>query len=149
MNKRVSIVSVKMVKEKSVTYNFRAVSTPKDLYCISRGFLEDSDREKMLLICFNTKNEPTHIEILSVGTLNTSLVHPREVFKTVVLSNAASFAVAHNHPSGNCNPSGDDVDITKRLKEAAKIMGVELLDHIIIGEGNYVSLREKGVLSSN
>lgn len=146
MNKRVSIVSIKMVKEKSVTYNFREVGTPERLYEVAKPFLEDSDREKMLLICFNAKNEPTHIETVSIGTLSSSLVHPREVFKTIILSNAASFALAHNHPSGNPEPSKEDITITKRLDEAAKIMGVSLLDHIIIADDKYISFKSKSII---
>ena len=80
----------------------------------------------------NTKNEPTNITVVSVGSLNKAIVHPREVFKTAILSNAASIMAFHNHPSGDPNPSKEDINITLRLKECGKIMGIELLDHIII-----------------
>lgn len=98
----------------------------------------------LIVCCLNTKNEPTSISTVSVGSLNSSIVHPREVFKTAVMSNAASIIIAHNHPSGDITPSKEDKDITLRLKEAGDIIGIKLLDHIIIGDRNYLSLKEKG-----
>ena len=80
------------------------------------------------------------------GTINTSLVHPREVFKRALLNNASNIMVAHNHPSGDPNPSKEDIQITERLKEAGNLLGINLLDHIIVGEDKYISLKEKGVL---
>lgn len=145
--KRVNIVSVKLCRESSLLYKPRYISTPKDAAVLVKDFLALSDREVVVAVYLDTKNQPTAISTISVGTLNSSLVHPREVFKGAVLSNAAGMVIAHNHPSGVPEPSQDDIAITKRLDEAGKIMGIGLIDHVIIGgEGQWVSLREMGLL---
>lgn len=144
--KRVDIVSIKMIKESSVLYANRKIATPEDCAILVKHLLEDSDREKLVVCCLNTKNEPTSISTVSIGSLNSSIVHPREVFKTAILSNAASIIIAHNHPSSNPTPSKEDINITDRLKEAGKIIGIELIDHLIICKENFLSLKEKGYL---
>jgi DNA repair protein RadC len=97
-------------------------------------------------MCLCTKNTPTSLNICHIGSLNASLVHPREVFKAAILSNSASIIVGHWHPSGDPAPSKEDVEVTKRLLEVGKIIGIEVLDHIIIGDGRFESLKEKGYL---
>lgn len=145
--KRVSIVSIRMVREGSILYDVRKITGPTDAAPLGRMFLEESDREKLIVCCLDTKNQPLSVNVASIGSLNSSIVHPREVFKVAVLSNAASIIIFHNHPSGDTAPSTEDINITKRLKEAGNIIGIELLDHIIIGsEGNSCSLKEQGVL---
>lgn len=145
--KRVNIVSIKMVKEGSILYKERKVTSPSDAANIAKDFLECCDREQLIVICLDTKNQPTAINLASIGTLNSSVVHPREVFKVAILANSASIIVAHNHPSGDTTPSSEDVNVTTRIKEAGKILGIELLDHIIISCNNsYISLKEKGIL---
>lgn len=142
--KRIDIVSLKMVRESSILYADRRISSPNTVVNLFRSFLEDCDREKLIVCCLNSKNEPTSITTVSVGSLNSSVVHPREVFKTAIMSNAASIIIAHNHPSGDTTPSKEDKDITLRLKEAGDIIGIKLLDHIIIGYEKYLSLKEEG-----
>lgn len=145
--KRVDIVSLKMIKESSILYGDRKISTPKDAIEIVKVILEDCDREKLVVCCLNTKNEPTSISTVSIGTLNSSIVHPREVFKTAIMSNSASIILFHNHPSGNTQPSKEDISITERIKEAGKIIGIEMIDHIIIGDNEkYTSLKEEGIV---
>lgn len=145
--KRVDIVSLKVVKESSLLYGKRKISSPSDAIEIGRSMLDGSDREKLLLCCLNTKNEPTNLNIVSIGSLNSSIVHPREVFKLAILGNSASIILFHNHPSGDTTPSKEDVNITERIKEAGKIIGIELIDHIILGdEDKYTSLKEKGII---
>lgn len=144
--KRVDIVSIKMIRESSFLYENRRISSPKDAVELLRKLLDGADREQFITCCIDTKNQPTSINVVSVGTLNSSLVHPREVFKTAILGNSSSVIVAHNHPSGDPSPSKEDIDITERLKEAGKIIGINVLDHLIIGENRYVSLKEKGVI---
>ena len=108
--------------------------------------LEGLDREQFIIACLNTKNEPTNITVVSVGSLNKAIVHPREVFKTAILSNAASVMAFHNHPSGDTTPSDQDIQLTHRLVEAGELLGIKLLDHLIIGDGSFTSLKEKGYL---
>lgn len=145
--KRINIVSIKMVRESTMLYDIRKISSPVDAVELGKKFLEDSDREQLLMCCLDNKNQPTVLNVVSVGSLNSSIVHPREVFKAAILSNAASIILYHNHPSGDPTPSSEDISITNRLKECGKLIGIELIDHIIIGsEGRYCSLKEKGIL---
>lgn len=141
--KRVDIVSVKMVKEQSMLYKKRVVSSPHDAYELIKQFLGDVDREYFVVVCLDTKNQPTAINICHIGSLAASIVHPREVLKPAILSNAAGFIVGHNHPSGNPDPSQEDIQVTKKLVEAGKVIGIELMDHIILGDEGFVSLKEQ------
>jgi DNA repair protein RadC len=142
--KRINIVSVKLVKESSLLYKERSIRSPEDGYKLMKHFLGHLDREAFIVISLDTKNQPVSINICHVGSLNASIVHPREVMKSAILSNAASIMVGHNHPSGNSSPSKEDIEVTKRLVEVGRIVGIELLDHIIVGDDNFVSLKEKG-----
>ena len=144
--KRINIVSIKMVKESSFLYQTRQILSPNDAYEMIKEQLEGLDREQFIIACLNTKNEPINISVVSVGTLNKAIVHPREVFKTAILSNAASIMAFHNHPSGETTPSQQDIQLTNRLYEAGELLGIKLLDHLIIGDGTFTSLKEKGYL---
>lgn len=103
-------------------------------------------QEHFVVIGLNTKNQVIFRKTVFIGSLNASIVHPREVFNLLIRHSCASCIVAHNHPSGNPEPSSEDLSVTKRLAEAGKIMGVDVLDHCIIGHGKYISLKEKGYL---
>lgn len=142
--KRVNIISLKVVREKSFLYPKRRITSPEDAYNLVKSFLVDVDREYFLVICLDTKNQPTAINICHMGSLNASIVHPREVLKPAILSNSASIIVAHNHPSSDPTPSREDIEVTKRLIEAGRIIGIDLLDHIIVGTDRFISLKEKG-----
>ncbi|MCA0151348.1 DNA repair protein RadC [Rossellomorea vietnamensis] len=144
--KRVNIVSVKLVRESSLLYANRSIRSPDDAYELIKDFLEDRDREHFIVVSLNTKNQPVSINICHIGSLNASLVSPREVMKSAILSSAASIMVFHNHPSGDTSPSQEDISVTSRLKEAGRLMGIDLLDHLIIGDGKYLSLKEKGYI---
>lgn len=143
--KRVDIVKIKMCKEGSLMYSPRKIKSPDDIVGLVKQLIDDSDKEKFIVIALDTKNQPTAVEVVSVGTLNSSLVHPREVFKLAILSNSASIVIAHNHPSGNSYPSSEDIKITKRLTECGDIMGIKVLDHVIIGDDEYTSFKEQGL----
>ena len=144
--KRINIVSIKMVKESSFLYQTRQILSPNDAYEMIKEQLEGLDREQFIIACLNTKNEPTNISVVSVGSLNKAIVHPREVFKTAILSNAASVMAFHNHPSGETTPSQQDIQLTNRLYEAGELLSIKLLDHLIIGDVTFTSLKEKGYL---
>lgn len=111
-----------------------AISTPYDTVNLVEPFLKEADREMMLVIGLDTKNKPTVISIVAMGTLNRSTVSTREVFKPLLLSNSIRFIVVHNHPSGNTNPSKNDLKITQKLKKAGEMMEIVLLDSIIYGD---------------
>ena len=141
--KRVGIVSLKLVKEQSVLYETRVISNPYDAYKLIKNFLIDSDREKFVVACLDTKNQPVNISVVSIGSVNSAIVHPREVFKVAMLSNASKIICFHNHPSGNLKCSKEDENITNRLKECGEILGIELVDHIIVGDNDtYFSFKE-------
>jgi DNA repair protein RadC len=121
------------------------VSSPADVDRLLRGRIANHDRENFIVVLLNTKNEVIGTPLVSVGTLSASLVHPREVFKPAIRSSAASVVLAHNHPSGKAEPSREDREVTGRLVEAAEILGIEVLDHVIVGE-DYFSMKENGML---
>ncbi len=104
------------------------------------------DREEFWVIHLDAKNRMVGYEVISVGSLSASIVHPREVFKGLLLNNAAAMLCLHNHPSGDPEPSREDIEITRRLKDGADLLGIRLLDHIIIGSENFCSLADRGII---
>jgi len=121
------------------------ISSPADVEGLLRGRIANLDRENFVAVLLNTKNEVVEYPTISVGTLSSSLVHPREVFKPAIRASAAGIVLAHNHPSGKVEPSREDREVTRRLVEASEIIGIEVLDHVILGDG-YFSMKEHGML---
>jgi len=115
-----------------------ALSNPRIVIKYLEEF-RNQDREMFIVIGLDTKNKPVYREISSIGTLNSSLIHPREVFKKAIMMSASSIIIAHNHPSGSVEPSEEDIKVTKILVDAGRIIGIGVLDHIIIGDkGEYI-----------
>jgi DNA repair protein RadC len=142
----ITIYSLRLVKEKSHKYEVsNVIKSPDDAADIFNQVLDMQNlpNEIFAMICLNTKNKVAGLHIISIGNLNGAIVHPREIFKAAMLNNSAAIIVGHNHPSGDTTPSREDIQITKRLIEAGEILGIEVLDHIIIGEG-FRSLRDTG-----
>lgn len=138
---------LKVVRERRVQYGSpRKLTTSAEVYAAFRDRFERLDREEFLVVPLDGKNRPLGFHVVSVGTLTASLVHPREVFKTAVLANAAAIVVLHNHPSGDPTPSAEDQAITRRLREAGELLGIGVLDHVVIGDGRYVSFADQGLL---
>jgi len=123
----------------------RKLLEPSDVYSWF-NFLQDSDREKLLAIYLNCRNEVVCFDIVSIGTPNYTVGHPREIMKPAILANAERIILVHNHPSGSIEPSEGDINMTRETKAACELMGFELLDHVIIGEGRFLSLKEYGLL---
>ena len=121
------------------------ISSPADVDGLLRGRIANLDRENFVALLLNTKNEVLEIPTVSIGTLSAALVHPREVFKPAIRASAASVILAHNHPSGKVEPSREDRQVTRRLCEAAEVVGIEVLDHVIIGDGHF-SMKEHNML---
>jgi len=141
-------ISLKMIRESSQGYELssRQVRSPESAYRIFQQFgMDEEPEEVMVMIALDTKCKPTGIFEVSRGELSASIAHPREIYKRALLANAANIIIAHNHPSGDPAPSQDDIDITKRISEAGKILGIKLHDHLIIGDDCYGSLREQGL----
>lgn len=122
------------------------IKSPADVVNLLQGEMRLLDREHFIALLLNTKNEVIAKDTISIGSLNASLVHPRELFKNAIKRSAAALILVHNHPSGNPASSKQDEEITKRLTEAGKLLGIEILDHVIIGDPNYVSLKEQGII---
>jgi len=121
------------------------VKTPKDVVALVRGRLKDKKKEHFLTLLLDTRNQLIKVAEISIGSLDTSIVHPREVFREAISASAASVILAHNHPSGDPEASEDDIRISKKLAEAGEIIGIDVLDHIIIGDKNYLSLKREGL----
>lgn len=122
------------------------VRSPEDVKRLLVDRFRFEERERFFAVMLNTKNICLGVEEVSVGSLNSSIVHPREVFKAAIRRSAASVIVAHNHPSGDSTPSREDVEVTRRLCEAGRVIGIEVLDHVIFGDGVILSLKEKGLM---
>ena len=121
-------------------------NSPQAIAAEFREDFDNLDREHFKIIHLNTKNNIIGVETISIGSLNSSIVHPREVFKSAIIKSSASIICLHNHPSGDTKPSRDDIDITQRLIKAGEIIGIKVLDHLIIGEDNYLSMKEEGII---
>lgn len=122
----------------------RKVCSPKDVYTLMYPKMREQKKEKFITLCLDTKNRILREEVVSVGSLNASIVHPREVFKSALMESSASVIMVHNHPSGDPSPSREDIMVTEKMVEGGKLLGIDVLDHIIIGEGRYVSLKDEG-----
>lgn len=122
------------------------IKSPVDVFHLVGEDMRYLDREHFNVILLNTKNHVLGVENVSIGSLNASLVHPRELFKKAILKSAAGIILVHNHPSGDPQPSQEDKQVTCRMAEAGEIIGIEVLDHIVIGDGRFASLRERGFM---
>jgi len=149
--KRINIYSLRQVKEKGGLYDItsKKINSPSSAQEIILKVLQlnEAAEEKFGILTVDTKHKIAGIHIISTGSLNSSVVHPREVFKAALMNNAASIILFHNHPSGDPSPSTEDINTTKRLKEAGEILGIDVLDHIIIGEKNdFLSFKEQNIM---
>src|SRR3990170_7216803 len=122
------------------------IKDPLSVVKAIRAGIKDKAKEHFKLILLNTRNKIIGISTISIGSINASLVHPREVFKDAIVHCAASVVLAHNHPSGDPEPSEDDLKITKKLVDSGKMLGIEVLDHIIIAKNGYFSFKDRGLL---
>lgn len=122
------------------------VSCPKDISTLLINEMNNLNQEVLKLILLNTKNTVIGVKDVFKGSLNSSIVHPREIFREAVQRGSANIIICHNHPSGDPTPSKEDINITLRIKQCGDLMGIKLLDHIIIGNNNYISLKEKGII---
>ena len=145
--KRINVVKCQIVKEKTMAYDFKTISKPTDIAKIIKAYIDNSDRENFVVVCLDTKNNITALNTVSVGTINETSAHPREIFKIAILSNSNCIIIAHNHPSGDPSPSRADIEFTKKLVNAGEIVGIEVLDHVIVGDDEqYVSFKKRGLI---
>ena len=138
---------LKIIREKREGYGARKqFRSSQDIYDTFREHFERSDREAFLVVLLDAKNKLLGFHVVSVGSLTSSLIHPREVFKIAILSNAAAVILVHNHPSGDPQPSAEELSITTRLCQTGEVIGIKVLDHVIMGEGRYVSFVDDGFM---
>ncbi len=143
----VPLYATRLVREKTFRFAERTqVSTPEDVAQALIPYFADKDREECLAALLDTANTLIGLVLVSVGGLSASIVEPRQVFKAAILANAAAVICLHNHPSGNPEPSREDLRITRQLVEAGKVLGIPLHDHVIIAENTYTSLAERGLM---
>jgi len=142
----IPVYRVSLVRDGSLKVDNRAISSPNDAYEILRQYLGQPDREIFTALLLSTRNTCIGIHVVSIGTLNSALIHPRDFWKAVILSNAAAVIVCHTHPSGDPSASSEDLALTARLRQTADLFGIPILDHLILGGDNFISLKERGVL---
>ncbi len=122
----------------------KVIGSPRDVSNLLMEQMRFLDREFFQIVLLNTKNHVLGVELIAIGSLNSAIVHPREIFKVPIQRSAAAIVLVHNHPSGDPAPSPEDINVTKRLVEVGEVVGIQVLDHVIIGDNQYVSLRELG-----
>ena len=142
------MAAIELGKRGNIAFNGKKnfISNPRDAVNLFMAEMKHLDRECFKAVLLNTKNRVLKIAEISTGSLNSSIVHPRELYKIAIKCSSASLIVVHNHPSGDPTPSEEDISLTQRLSESGKILGIVILDHIIIGDGEYTSFKEKGLI---
>lgn len=138
-------VCVRLCEDRSL-YSTCPISCPEDLVGLLRSEMETYDREHLLLVCLNNRNQPINVSTVAIGGLSGATFEVASIYKTALLSNAKYIVLAHNHPSGDPSPSEDDFNATRKIREAGELLGIRLLDHIVVGNGNYYSFAEGGKL---
>ncbi len=141
---QIPAVRVALVQERTIASTLQAVGSPEDAAAVLREVIGDYDRETFAVLLLDTKNRVVAVHIASIGLLESAPVHPREIFKAAILANARAVILGHNHPSGDSQPSAQDIRITHQLVAAGKLLDIRVLDHIIVGDGTHVSLRARG-----
>ena len=138
---------IRLIRDGRISVNATPiVRTPQDTLPVLEPELSELAYEKFVALALNTKNHLTAVLPVSNGSLNASIVHPRELFQRAILANSAALIVAHNHPSGDPSPSPEDIALTRKLVEAGELLDIPVLDHVILGYGRYASFKEKGLL---
>ena len=134
------------IQSQSKLFSNKKITSPRDVAEIFIPLLRDEVKEKFIVVCLNTANRIIKQETISIGNLNSSVVHPREIFKVAIDTSAANIILIHNHPSGNPDPSNEDITITKKIVESGKIMDIPVFDHIIVAGSTYTSFVERRLL---
>jgi len=132
--------------ERKKLMDLNSITSPAQAVEVIRMHIRDFSKENFFVVSLDTRNRITDINLVSTGNLTSSVVHPRETFETAIRKHAAGIIIFHNHPSGDCDPSTEDINITRRIYEAGKILGIDLLDHIIISKTDYFSMKDRGYL---
>jgi DNA repair protein RadC len=141
---------LKLIRERKEGYGLRQhFRSSQDIYETFRDRFLRADREEFVVLLLDVKNKLLGFHVVSIGSLTSSIVHPREVYKIAILGNAAAIILLHNHPSGDPTPSAEDLHITNRLRQVGDVLGIKVLDHVVIGDGRYVSFVDDGYLQQH
>lgn len=145
---KVQLIHLQMVREKELCYGRKSMKNPGEAAILLKELIGEMDRECLVVCATDTKMKPTYIQIVSMGTIVCCPASMPDIFKAALLSNSANILLAHNHPSGDCIFSQEDISLTKKVLKAGRLLGIRLIDHIILGEGDmFCSLRESGRIS--
>ena len=144
-NRGLDLVRIRMIPDRKLVSQ-TPVSTPEEAVDLITREFSDLDREVFMILNMTCHLQVINLDVCSVGTLNYTVVHPRDVFKSSILSNASSVLLIHNHPSGDPSPSAEDSAVTEQVRQAGELTGIRLADHIIIGDTTYYSFKEWGIL---
>jgi len=136
---------VMLIKDSSVPSDKKRIGSPVDVVDMFKTYLDGADREYFCIAMLDRKGNLLGLNTVSIGSVSSSIVHPREVFKPAIIIGASSIILCHNHPSGDTMPSNEDIAVTRKLIEGGKILNIEILDHVIIGD-NYYSFKEHGLI---
>jgi DNA repair protein RadC len=143
----IPVYRISLIKDRAIPYaKAPYVLAPEEVYHLIKEFLQGTDREHFIALFLDSNSTIIGMNTVSIGTLSESLVHPREVFKGAILASAASIIIAHNHPTGIPIASEADISVTSKLKEAGRIIGIPVEDHIVIGDETFFSFRQQGLL---
>lgn len=143
-----SIVKVKLrqVRDGRVKFAVDKVSRPAEVFRAVQGYYKGADREILSVLCLDSQNSPSCFHIVSIGGLNTTRTRPADILKAAILSNSLGLILVHNHPSGVLDPSPEDIEFTHAVQKACELVGVEFHDHLIVSDGGFTSMRERGLL---
>lgn len=144
--KAISELSLRLKKEDVILFKQKSVFSPQEMYAVVYPKIGKYKKEHFVLVSLDTRNKVIGVDTISVGTLNASLVHPREMFEIAILRHAASVIIAHNHPSGDSEPSNEDIAVTEKLVKAGKLLGIPVLDHLITGKNTFYSFCDANML---
>ena len=142
----ISVVSLCLIKEKELQYCIGKMSNPEKVFKFLNDQIGNKSQEHFVVLSLDSKGNVNSFNTTHIGTINSTLIHPREIFKVAIISNASAIILAHNHPSGDATPSEKDIKVTKSLVKASKHLDIEILDHIIVGDNKYFSFKEKGII---
>ena len=144
--KTVKRVRLKQVCDGRIRFAVDRISRPREVYDAVMPYYKGADREILSVLCLDSQNQPNSFNVASIGALNTTRTRPAEILKAAILSNALGLILIHNHPSGELDPSPEDLEFTRAVQRACELVGVDLYDHVIVTDDGFTSLRERGLL---
>mgnify|MGYP001818645299 CR=1 FL=1 len=144
--KTIKRVRLKQVCDGRIRFSVDRISRPRDVYDAVLPYYRGADREILSALCLDAQNQPNCFNVASIGALNTTRTRPADILKAAILSNALGLVLIHNHPSGELDPSPEDIEFTRAIQRACELIGIELYDHLVVTDDGFTSFRERGLL---